>query len=141
MDLSPRKLPQGSSLHVIDCRVPAHIIDILNLASFALGERGAKYPSRLLQYYLQHLSQENFSRRDLEKRMEHGLLKGKAQRPVHLKSQASVNAVATLKIKARTNDTADVVKLAVLKIYEDILRYRNPDSIKQLKQQMANGNR
>lgn len=137
MDFIQGQSPRKGRRLIIESKIPVHLLDILDLASLTLGSKSKKYPILLLKFYIRRLAQEEFSQIDLAKQLSNGLIKGKPLRELKLKGLALVNDVAVIKAKTRINDTSDIIRLAVLRIYEEVLRTKNTETLSQLKAQLS----
>lgn len=137
MDFKQGSHPSKGKQSIIESRVPVHLLDILNLASLVLGSKNQKYPHRLLKFYIHRMALEEFSPIEVQRRLAHGLIKGRARKDLLLKGAEIVNDVAVIKAKTLISDTNDIVKLAVLSIYEDVLRTRNFELRFRLKSRLS----
>jgi hypothetical protein len=112
---------QRASLEV---RVPAHMIDILCLASAELGE-GTDFIDNIIKYYLHALSNGQLSVKDMDNYLLADLAQGKAQKRLSLKGKNVANDVARLKALTHIDSTTNLIKSVVLKINDDILLRKN----------------
>ena len=78
-----RQLPKTRK--PIESRVPAHMIDILNVASEQMGA-GAEFSTAMLKFYLHTLSQELPKLTQLPSLLSSELASGKAQKRISLKA-------------------------------------------------------
>lgn len=116
----------------IESRVPAHMVDILNLASFELGGNIDFVPS-LIRYYLHALSCEDISSKDMDKYLTSSLTTGKSQKRLSIKGKNVAEDISNLKKLTHIESTSDLMKTVILKINDDILMKKNPEPIKFLK--------
>jgi hypothetical protein len=116
----------------VESRVPAHMVDILNLASSALGA-SADFSSALIKYYIHTLSKEDKSVENLFKYLESDLAKGQAQKRISLKGRLVSDELNAIKIRAHLESTTDVLKALVLKINDDVLVNPKANVINKLK--------
>lgn len=116
----------------VESRVPAHMVDILNVASSVLGA-GTDFSSTLIKYYIHALSKEEKSIDSLLKYLESDLAKGHAQKRISLKGRLVFDELNTLKMRTHLDNTTDILKAVVLKINDDVLVNRKPSVINELK--------
>lgn len=116
----------------LEIRVPAHMLDILGLASTELGGN-SDFSYSILKYYLHALSSGQLSAKDMDKFLLTDLAKGKAQKRLSLKGKNVTHDVELLKQLLHIDSTSDLIKSVVLKINDDILVNKNIKPIKLLK--------
>lgn len=116
----------------IETRVPAHMVDMLNLACMQLGG-STDFSNALIKFYLHSLSEENSSLKCLSQYLESDLAKGAAQKRISLKGNQVYQAIDSIKIKTNIDSTTDVVKAVVLKINDDVFVHPNLTVIKNLR--------
>jgi hypothetical protein len=116
----------------LEIRVPAHMLDILGLASAELGGN-SDFSYSILKYYLHALSSGQLSAKDMDKYLLTDLAKGKAQKRLSLKGKNVTHDVELLKQLVHIDSTSDLIKSVVLKINDDILVNKNAKPIKLLK--------
>jgi len=110
----------------LESRVPAHMVDILNLASVELSG-GTEFVPGLIKFYIHSLSNNDISARDIPAYLESELAKGKSQKRISIKGRLVTEEVDRLK------STTDLLKAVVLKINDDVLVKKKTRTIKQLK--------
>lgn len=120
----------------LESRVPAHMIDILNLASFELGG-GTEFVPSLVRFYLHSLSTNDMSSEGIGDYLQTDLAKGKAQKRLSLKGRQVSEQMDQLKAATNIKSTTDLLKGIVLKIHDDLLVKQDPQTIKQLKSIVA----
>ena len=116
----------------LESRVPAHMIDILNLVSDQLGG-GSEFIPSLMKYYIHALVNKDISPKNISKYLTHELAKGKAQKRISLKGRNIILELNDLKKITNIKSTSDLIKSVVLKINDDILVSKKSATIKQLK--------
>ena len=121
---------------MLESRVPAHFIDILNLASFELGG-SIDFAATIIRYYLHNLSSENLSEKEINHYLTCDLAKGKAQKRLSIKGRNIRTDIAKLKKIMRITSTSNLIKIIILKINEDVLIRKKPETIKFLKSFVA----
>jgi hypothetical protein len=104
----------------LETRVPAHMLDILNLASEELGG-STEFSTPLIKYYLHLLSEQARPLNDLAKYLESDLAKGISQKRISLKGRFVAEEVNRIKLKANIESTTDILKAVVLRINNDVL--------------------
>lgn len=120
----------------LESRVPAHMIDILNLVSNQLSG-GTEFIPSLIKFYMHLLSKTHSSSSVLLKYLDSELAQGKAQKRISIKGRLVVEEVNHLKEITKITSTTDIIKGVVLKINDDILVKKEPHAIKQLQDIVA----
>ncbi|KFF68597.1 hypothetical protein IV99_04790 [Pectobacterium brasiliense] len=120
----------------LESRVPAHMIDILNLASCELGGEPDFIPT-LMKYYLHALAADHAAAKDIPRFLQSDLAKGKSEKRLSLKGRHVATDIDVLKTATNISSTTDLLKGIVLKIKEDVLVQRDEIHIKQLKSIIA----
>ncbi|MBN3343372.1 hypothetical protein H5A44_13130 [Pectobacterium brasiliense] len=120
----------------LESRVPAHMIDILNLASCELGGEPDFIPT-LMKYYLHTLAADHAAAKDIPRFLQSDLAKGKSEKRLSLKGRHVATDIDVLKTATNISSTTDLLKGIVLKIKEDVLVQRDEIHIKQLKSIIA----
>ncbi len=120
----------------LESRVPAHMIDILNLVSFELSG-GTEFVPNLVKFYLHSLSNNSICSSGIAAYLQSELAQGKAQKRLSLKGRQVSEQMAQLKAMTNIKSTTDLLKGIVLKIHDDLLVNRDENTIKQLKSIVA----
>lgn len=120
----------------LESRVPAHMIDILNLVSDELGGGPESIPN-IMKFYIYLLSSEVVSPRNIARYLKSDLAEGKAQKRISLKGRRLERDFLRLKEITEITNTTDLIKSVVLKINDDILVNKKKKPITQLKNIMA----
>ena len=120
----------------LESRVPAHMIDILNLASDKLGG-GTEFVPNIVKYYIHALSNKDISSHQLSNYLKSDLAKGVAQKRISLKGRHLEAELIALKKLLEIESTTDLLKIVVLKINDDVLVNERQKPIGQLKNIMA----
>ncbi len=120
----------------LESRVPAHMIDILNLASCELGGEPDFIPT-LMKYYLHTLAADRAAAQDIPRFLQSDLAKGKSEKRLSLKGRHVATDIDVLKTTTNISSTTDLLKGIVLKIKEDVLVQRDEIHIRQLKSIIA----
>jgi hypothetical protein len=120
----------------LESRVPAHMVDILNLASMEISGTTEFVPG-LMKFYIHSLSTNDISSRGLSKYLGSELAKGKSQKRISIKGRHVAIEFGQLKQITKINSTTDLMKGVVLKINDDVLVNKNPKTIKALKNIVA----
>jgi hypothetical protein len=116
----------------VETRVPAHMVDMLNLASMELGG-STDFSNALIKYYLHNLSEQKTSVKGLIKYLESDLAKGVAQKRISLKGRQVSKEIDNIKFKTSIGSTTDVLKAVVLKINDDVFVHPKTQLINILK--------
>lgn len=120
----------------LEIRVPAHMIDILNLASDKLGG-GTEFVPNIIKYYIHALSNNKISSNNILRFLKSDLAKGVAQKRISLKGRHLEEELTLLKEIIEVESTTELLKIVVLKINDDLLVNERPKPIGQLKNIMA----
>lgn len=120
----------------LETRVPAHMIDILNLASDKLGG-GAEFVPNIIKYYIHALSNNEICSNNISRYLKSDLAKGVAQKRISLKGRHLEEEVILLKEIIKVENTTDLLKIVVLKINDDVLVNEIQKPMVQLKNIMA----
>ena len=116
----------------LESRVPAHMVDILNLVSDELGG-GTEFIPSIIKFYIHSLSNRYISPQGIAKYLHSDLATGKAQKRISLKGRHVTEELSRLKEITNINTTTDLIKSIVLKINDDVLVNKNEKTIAQLK--------
>ncbi len=120
----------------LESRVPAHMIDILNLASDKLGG-STEFVPHIMKYYIHALSNNEISSNNISRYLKSDLAKGIAQKRISLKGRHLEEELILLKKLIKVESTTDLLKIVVLKINDDLLINERPKPMRQLKNIMA----
>jgi hypothetical protein len=115
----------------VDSRVPAHMLDILNLASAEVGG-GSDFVPNLMKYYLHALAVKEISSGHLARYLTSDLASGKSQKRISLKGRRVLEDIEKVKKLTNLSSTSDIVKSVILKINDDILQNKSKRPIKAL---------
>ncbi len=115
----------------IDSRVPAHMLDILNLASAEVGG-GSDFIPNMMKYYLHALAANEMSPGRLARYLTSDLAAGKSQKRISFKGRRVLEDIAKVKELTNLSSTSDIVKSVILKINDDILQKKSKRPIKAL---------
>ncbi|MBE9485966.1 MAG: hypothetical protein IMY82_02205 [Chloroflexi bacterium] len=116
----------------IESRVPAHMLDILNLASAEVG-CGTEFAPYLIKYYVHALASRQMSANRLPRYLASDLAKGKAEKRISLKGQHIVEEVGALKSMTHIEKTSDLIRGVILKINDDIVQHKRQKPLNELK--------
>ncbi len=120
----------------VESRLPAHMVDILNLATLELGGSTDFVPN-LVKYYIHTLATNEKSAKTIARYLNSDLATGKAEKRLSLKGRQIYADIETLKTISHINNTTDLIKSVILKINEDVLVKKKPKSTRHLKDIMA----
>ncbi|ADW73447.1 hypothetical protein Rahaq_1829 [Rahnella aceris] len=109
----------------VETRVPAHMIDLLNMASAELGATPDFVPL-LLKYYIHQLASNPESALRLVTLLTSELATGLANKRLSLKGREIGNDIEKLKSLSQIDNTTELLKGVVLMIHHDLLV--NPDA-------------
>lgn len=120
----------------VEVRLPAHMIDILNLATSEIGAETDFVPS-LVKYYIHALSINEKSASTIANYLKTELASGKSEKRLSLKGSKILDELNLLKSLSHIDNTTDMMKSVILKIHEDLLVNKSAKPIKQLQGIMA----
>ena len=120
----------------VEGRLPAHLIDILNLATMEIGATADFVPS-MMKYYIHSLSEDEKSAKKIANYLQSDLAKGRSEKRLSLKGRKIFEDIEHLKSLSHIENTTDLLKGIILKINEDVLVKKRLKSIENLKNIMA----
>lgn len=119
-------------LKSLESRVPAHMIDILNLASDKLGA-GTEFVPNMMKYYIHALSNNEISSLNIARYLKSDLANGVSQKRISLKGRHLDEDLILLKKAIEIESTTDILKIIVLKINDDVLVNERQKPMRELK--------
>ena len=120
----------------LESRVPAHMIDILNLVSNELGG-GTEFVPSIIKFYIHSLSNNTISPNKISRYLETELAEGASQKRISIKGRYLEEELLLLKEMTKIKNTSDLIKSIVLKINDDVLVNKKQRTIRQLKNILA----
>jgi hypothetical protein len=120
----------------LEGRVPAHMVDILNLASVEISG-GTEFVQSLMKFYVHSLSTNDISPQGISKYLDTELAKGKPQKRISIKGRLITKEFGHLKKVTKIDSTTDLIKGVVLKINDDVLVHKKSRTIRALKNIVA----
>jgi hypothetical protein len=120
----------------IESRLPAHMIDILNLVTLEIGGSTDFVPN-LMKYYIHFLAGNAKLAQSISGYLKNDLAIGKAEKRLSLKGRRIYDELNSLKVISQLPTTTDLLKCIILKINDDVLVKRKAKTIEQLKAIMA----
>lgn len=123
----------------VEVRVPAHMIDILNLASYeTFGD--IDFSSVLIKFYIHQFSKNEFNNSYINSICDSDLFNGKAQKRLSIKGRNIRKDLDLLKKSTKITKNSTLLKGVILKINDDLLVNKNEKSISLLNNIMASTN-
>lgn len=123
-----KKSRQGT----LESQLPTHLVDIIDLVKAQLGLTRKKSTEKLFFFFLQNMIADHYNQTTITRLLNDGLVKGRPIKSITINSLEVVNLVAKFKAQTKVNSTSDVVRLIILRIYEDLLRRKDQTIIKEL---------
>lgn len=121
----------------IESRVPAHMVDILNLASYELSG-SIDFVPNLMKFYIHALSVNDIKLTDSPLDiLKSDIVKGKSQKRLSIKGKMIVEDIEELKKIINIPKTSDLLKIVISKIYDDVLIKKDNKNISNLKHLVA----
>jgi hypothetical protein len=115
----------------VESRIPAHMVDILNLASIAVGGT-TDFSTHLLKYYLHAMASGEISPANLTRYLDSELAKGKAEKRISLKGRDVQDDIEEIKRKISMPSTSKLIRSTILQIFDDILQKKKNKPIREL---------
>lgn len=119
----------------VESRLPAHLLDILNLAVDELGADTDFVPT-LVKYYIHKLASSPEAGK-LQGLLQSELAKGKADKRLSLKGRRVAVELEAIRLASRIDSNTKVIKGVILKINDDILVNKRPEPLADLKNVVA----
>lgn len=117
---------------LLESPLPTHLVDIVQLAKLQLGWEKRESTAQLFAFFLRNMIAENYNQTTVSRLLNDGLIKGRAQKSIKLESSLVVSLVARFKAQTKINNTSDIVRLIILRIYEDLLKRKDEEVINEL---------
>lgn len=116
----------------VESRVPAHMLDILNMACEVVGA-DTGFQSSIVKYYVHRYAQRPSDLETLVSAQASELAQGKADKRLSLKGAYINEEIDSLKAACHFKSKGDVLKSVIVNIYNDVVEHKNPAMIKELK--------
>ncbi|MEL6116842.1 hypothetical protein P0Y67_16640 [Photobacterium sp. SP02] len=118
----------------IDVRLPAHYLDILNLATQKIDPTlSDSFNKSLVLYYLHALSTGRYSQKNLNVLLTTELAKAKSSKRFSVKvNEKSINEINLLMESQGLKNNTEVFKSVILRINEDIVQPKKPKHLSEL---------
>jgi hypothetical protein len=116
----------------VECKVPAHMIDMLNMACAEVG-CGIDFKPQLFKYYINRIANDENSSVLLAKNSKNELLHGKLNKRLSLKGRFVKEDLEIISNKTNIKKITDIIKLIVIQIGLDILENKEQKPIHDLK--------
>ncbi len=119
----------------VEVRVPAHYLDILNIASQKISpELDESFNRYLILYYIHALYSGRYAQNKLTDFLNDDFSRAKASKRISLKVNVSQLAeLNSIMAKQNLKNNTDVIKAIILKINQDIVQNENPQQLAELK--------
>jgi len=119
----------------LEVRLPAHYLDILNIAiqkiDSSLSEEFSKI---LILYYLHALTTGRYTQADLKPLLSSELAQAKASKRLSMKiSHRQMAELTAIMQRQQIEKTSDVVKAVILKINQDLVQEHNLTGLDELR--------
>ncbi len=116
----------------IECRVPAHMIDILNLACTQIGCE-TDFRTQMFKYYIHKIAYDDAALAELSSFKDNELIEGKPEKRISLKGRHVKADLDRILYRTSLTKTTDIIKLITIKIKTEILDMKKPEPIKELR--------
>jgi hypothetical protein len=133
------KSEYNKTLKPLETRVPAHFIDILNLAIKKIDkDLDEKFSKTLFLYYLHNFSTGKFSDKNVSKLLESEISKAKLSKRFSIKiSKKTEREIDVFITHSGLKSKSDLVKVIILTINNDIVQAPLPKHLSELKKLAA----
>lgn len=116
----------------LESQLPTHLVDIVHLATSQLGWEQSNSTARLFAFFLRNMIAENYNSATVTRLLNDGLIKGRAQKRITVNCPRVTSLVAKFKAQTKLSNTSDIVRLVILRIYDDLLKRKDKHLIKKL---------
>lgn len=116
----------------IESRLPAHLLDILNLASSEVGGTVDCSPM-LMRFYIHNLAADAKAACKINLYLRSDLAKGKSDKCLTLRGRTLNEDIDALKKTTHISNTTDLIKGVILKINDDVLVKKRSKPVNELK--------
>lgn len=119
----------------LEVRVPAHFLDILNVATQKIDESlGEEFSKTLILYYLHALNSGRYTQDELKSLLNSELAQAKASKRLSMKiSPRQMAELTALMQQQNLSKISDVVKAVILKINQDLVQEKNLSGLAELR--------
>jgi hypothetical protein len=109
----------------VEGRIPAHMVDILNLAAVEVGASKGDVQV-LVKYFIRHLAENGKEAAKIASLLESDLAKGPADKRLSLKGANILADIELLKSLSNIPTTTELLKGVILKINDDVIQNKSP---------------
>ncbi|HAT3902001.1 TPA: hypothetical protein OPR08_001957 [Citrobacter koseri] len=119
----------------LEVRVPAHYLDVLNIATQKINpELDESFNRYLVLYYIHALSTGHYTQQGLSDLLIADFAKAKASKRLSMRVNASqLAALNSIMSTQHLKKNTDVIKAVILKINEDIVQNKGPEKLSELR--------
>ncbi|WPD76542.1 hypothetical protein OGM23_04045 [Dickeya fangzhongdai] len=119
----------------LEVRVPAHYLDVLNIATQKINpELDESFNRYLVLYYIHALSTGHYALQGLSDLLIADFAKAKASKMLSMRVNASqLAALNSIMSAQHLKKNTDVIKAVILKINEDIVQNKGPEKLTELR--------
>ncbi len=119
----------------VEVRVPAHFLDILNVATQKINPAlDDNFNRSLILYYLHALNTGRYEQNGLSDFLNTDFAKAKASKRISMKINANqLEEINSIMERQNLKKNTDVIKAVILKINEDIVQNDKPEQLSELR--------
>ncbi|CAI1656669.1 hypothetical protein [Serratia proteamaculans] len=119
----------------LEVRVPAHYLDILNVATQKIdASLDEDFHKILILYYLHALATGRYQQQELKTLLDSELAKAKSSKRLSMKvSKKQLEELNSIMEQQNLTRSSDVVKAVILKIYQDLVQEKNLGILPELR--------
>lgn len=116
----------------VEARIPAHMLDILNLAATEVGS-STSFAQSMMKYYIHAMVNNKISTKKLAEYLKSDLAKGKSEKRISLKGHHVHDEITELKAQTQLDSNSRLIKSVILKINDDILQKKRSKPLSELR--------
>lgn len=119
----------------VEVRVPAHFLDVLNVATQKINPAlDESFNRSLILYYIHALNSGRYDQHGLSKFLNDELAKAKASKRISMKVNPNqLDELNAIMERQKLKKNTDVIKAVIMKINEDIVQNDKPEQLAELR--------
>ncbi len=119
----------------VEVRVPAHFLDVLNVATQKINPAlDESFNRSLILYYIHALNSGRYDQHGLSKFLNDEFAKAKASKRISMKINTNqLDELNAIMERQKLKKNTDVIKAVIMKINEDIVQNDKPEQLSELR--------
>jgi len=119
----------------VEVRVPAHFLDILNVATQKINpDLDDKFNRALILYYIHALNTGHYEQAGLSNFLNDDFARARASKRISIKININqLSEINEIMESQNLNKNSDVIKAVILKINKDIVQNDKPETLSELR--------